>query len=87
MYVHLGNGIVARQESIVAVFDLDNSSQSHITRKYLTAAEKSGRVVNVAPYELPKSFVVCNEEGGQRVYICQVNSSTILKRAENVSFE
>ena len=48
MYLHLGAGAVVRSESIVGVFDLDNTSQSHLTRKYLTAAEKSGQVINVA---------------------------------------
>ena len=42
MYLHLGSGTVIASESIVGVFDLDNTSQSHITRKYLAAAEKSG---------------------------------------------
>ena len=57
MYLHLGSGAVVPTESIVGVFDLDNTSQSHITRKYLTAAEKSGQVINVAE-DIPKSFVV-----------------------------
>ena len=40
MYLHLGAGAVVRKDSIVGVFDLDNTSQSHLTRKYLAAAEK-----------------------------------------------
>lgn len=55
MYLHLGAGAVVRKDSIVGVFDLDNTSQSHLTRKYLAAAEKSGHVVNVAE-DIPKSF-------------------------------
>ena len=46
MYLHLGNDAVVRKEDILAVFDLDNTSQSHLTRSYLAAAEKSGSVVN-----------------------------------------
>lgn len=42
MYLHLGAGAVVRKDSIVGVFDLDNTSQSHLTRKYLAAAEKAG---------------------------------------------
>ena len=88
MYLHLGNGVVVRREDILAIFDLDNTSQSLRTREYLARAEKSGRVVNVAEGELPKSFVVCAEGGGdQTVYLCQLNSSTLLKRSESSGVE
>ena len=48
MYLHLGAETVVRTDSIVAVCDLDNASASHITRSALRAAEKAGKVVNVA---------------------------------------
>lgn len=79
MYLHLGAGAVVRSESIVGVFDLDNTSQSHLTRKYLAAAEKSGQVINVAE-DIPKSFVVCKDESGMRVYLSQMSTQTLLKR-------
>ena len=79
MYLHLGAGAVVRSESIVGVFDLDNTSQSHLTRKYLTAAEKSGQVINVAE-DIPKSFVVCKDESGMRVYLSQMSTQSLLKR-------
>lgn len=86
MYLHLGGGAVVRTESIVGVFDLDNTSQSHITRKYLSRAEKSGQVINVAE-DIPKSFVVCKDCDGMRVYLCQMASQTLFKRAnENILF-
>ncbi len=88
MYLHLGSGIVVSRRDIVAICDLDNTSQSLITKKYLSSAEKNGQVINVAENELPKSFVVCSgAQGEQRVYICQLNSSTLLKRSENNSIE
>lgn len=81
MYLHLGAGAVVRKDSIVGVFDLDNTSQSHLTRKYLAAAEKSGHVVNVAE-DIPKSFVVCMENGVMRVYLSQMSPQTLQKRME-----
>ena len=87
MYLHLGNGVVVKKADILGVFDLDNSSSSAITRKYLAQEEKAGRVISVAELELPKSFVVCSEAEGQRVYLCQLNSSTLLKRSESHDLE
>jgi len=82
MYLHLGNDVVVRKRDVLAVFDLDNSSQSHLTRAFLAAAEKRGEVVNAAGSELPKSFVVCAAEERQTVYLSQLNSSTLLKRSD-----
>ena len=76
MYLHLGKNVVVQKSDVIAVFDLDNSSYSHIKR---------GEVINVAE-DLPKSFVVCKrEDGGQVLYLSQLASTTLLKRAESVS--
>ncbi len=84
MYLHLGRGILVRKSDIVAIFDLDNSSYSHITRSYLTQAEKAGQVISDCE-DLPKSFVVVAAPHGQRVYLSQLNSLTLMSRAENSS--
>ena len=81
MYLHLGAGAVVRTDSIVGVFDLDNTSQSHLTRKYL--AEKRGQVVNVAE-DIPKSFVVCKDGGKMTVYLSQMSPQTLQRRIEAV---
>ena len=81
MYLHLGKGTVVNTAEIVAIFDLDITSQSYLTRRYLSMAEKSGQVVN-ASEDIPKSFVVC-ESGGKRIlYLSQMSSATLLKRAD-----
>ncbi len=79
MYLHLGEKTVIRTESVIGIFDLDNTTVSKHTRSFLAEAEKSGRVVNVS-YELPKSFIVCEENGEARVYISQLSGSTLLRR-------
>ena len=83
MYLHLGNDHVVRKSAILAIFDLDNSSQSHLTRQFLLKAEKAGQVVSASGHELPKSFVDCSEQGRQTVYLSQLNASTLLRRSES----
>lgn len=83
MYLHLGNNVVVPTAGIVAVFDLDNSSQSHRTREFLTKAEKNKIVVDVSG-ELPKSFVLYEVKGKTTVYLSQLASSTLLKRSRNI---
>jgi len=81
MYLHIGKGTVIDTGGIIGIFDLDITSQSHITRKYLSAAEKAGQVVN-ASEDIPKSFVVYKNGEKMQVYLSQMASATLLKRAE-----
>ena len=82
MYLYLGQETVVKSDEIIGIFDMDNTTQSKITRDYLSAAEKSGDVINVT-WELPKSFVVCSKKGKKenRVYVSQLASSTLEKRS------
>ena len=82
MYLHIGKGTVIPTEGIVAVFDLDITSQSHLTRQFLARAEKNGQVVNAAE-DLPKSFLVAENGGKTTVYLSQMAASTLLRRAES----
>ena len=82
MYLHLGKGKIVSTEDIVGIFDLDITSQSHLTRKYLTMAEKAGEVVN-ASEDIPKSVVVCRSGNKKILYLSQMASATLLKRAES----
>lgn len=81
MYIHLGQGTVVKTSEIVGIFDLDSTTVSKHTRKFLNKAEKTGEVITVS-YELPKSFAVCQKKGEkQRVYISQLATSTLFKRS------
>jgi len=94
MYLHLGQSVVVPEASVIGVFDLDNTTGSHITRKFLGDAEKAGCVISVSD-DLPKSFVVCSEESPRRarpphfskgekaevkIYLSQLSSQTLRSR-------
>ena len=79
-YLHVGKGAVVRDDEIVGIFDLDVTSQSHLTRKYLTACEKAGQVESVSD-DLPKSFLVCEGRGKRRLVLSPMNTATLLKRS------
>jgi len=87
LYLHLGQSMVIPTRDILGIFDLDNASSSHITRRFLRVAEERGQVVNVTE-ELPKSFVLCRDERrSYKVYISQLSPATLLKRAETGMFD
>jgi hypothetical protein len=86
MYLHLGQNVVVPETSVIGIFDLDNTTGSHITRRYLSQSEKNGMVINISD-DLPKSFVVCNEKDKTEIFLSQLSSQTLLKRSESMRFE
>ena len=86
MYIHLGQETIVKSQDIIAIFDLDTSTVSKSTRDYLAKMEKEKKVFTVS-YELPKSFILThNAQQGERIYISQLSSQTICKRAEKNIF-
>ena len=80
-YLHIGQNLMLEDRRIIGIFDLDNTSQSKITRAFLNQAEEEGIVIS-AIEDIPKSFVVCDHPyHRQIVYISQLNSSTLARRA------
>lgn len=82
MFIHIGHDTVIIDKEIIGIFDMDNTTVMKKTIDYLNNAEKKGNVKNVAPFELPKSFIVCQEPTGKVIYISPVSVGTILKRIE-----
>ena len=80
MYLHLGSTTIISNKDIVGIFDIDKCTVSKSARSYLSNAQKNGLVFNVS-HELPKSFVVCENNRKTEVYICPLSPSTLLKRA------
>ncbi len=81
MYIYLGTDTVVMSKEIIGVFDIDAVTISKKTRNFLKEAQQQNIVTNVS-YELPKSFVVCEQKGDKKVFITGINSSTIRKRTE-----
>ena len=85
IYLHLGQDTVVKTADIVGIFDMDTSTVSKPTRDFLKFSEKRGNVINVS-FELPKSFVICSENGKLKVYISQLSPTTLQKRVASNKF-
>ena len=87
MYLHLGQSVVVPYKEILGIFDMDNASWAYKTREFLERAEAEGRAVWLGD-DLPRSFVLVSRgKNPPTVYISQLSSSTLLRRAESESFE
>ena len=82
MYINIGGDTLLPISDIIGVFDLENTSQSRITRDFLKNAEKEKKSEN-AVTDIPHSFVVTRE----KVYIAQSTSQTLKKRIDRLRIE
>lgn len=78
MYLSIGNDMAVRENSIIGIFDLDNTTTSKRTRQFLEMAEKEGQVVPCD--DLPKSFVLTAEYGMTQVHLTSLSAYTLERR-------
>lgn len=79
MYIPIGADFSVRSNSIVGIFDMDNTTTSAKTRAFLSEAEQRGEVIDVSN-DLPKSYVITEEFGMRRIYLTQFYASALEKR-------
>ena len=61
MYLHIGENKVVRKKDIVAIFDMDSATVSSVTKKYLSNAQKEGRVKALG-FDLPRTFIIMRDK-------------------------
>ena len=81
MYISIGGDLAVRDRAVIGVFDLDNASCGRDTRDFLARAERAGEVVPVTD-ELPRTFVLTEEYGLPRVWLTQLSSRALERRAQ-----
>ena len=82
MYLPIGNDQMIPSRRIIGIFDLEITSQSRITADFLRRAQDEGVIIDVCE-DIPKAFLVCDHPyHRQIVYLSQLNSRTLLGRAE-----
>ncbi len=78
-YLHIGGQHVVRRSAVSGIFDIDNTTSAKSTREMLARAEKNGEVVNAAE-DLPRSFILCEEDGTRKVYLSQLSPAALSRR-------
>ena len=83
MFLHIGGDCVVSKDDIIAIFDMESSSLSKITKEFLKNEQLKDNLINVDVENLPKSYVIAGKNGKNVLYISPIASSTLLRRAEN----
>ena len=79
MYISIGGDMMVRDRDIIGVFDLDATADSEKTMEFLQSAEQNGALLNITE-DIPKTFLVTEEYGMEKVYFTQLNAATLEKR-------
>ncbi|MBE6871845.1 MAG: DUF370 domain-containing protein [Ruminococcaceae bacterium] len=82
MFLHLGQDTVINDREIIGIFDMDKTTISKATRKFLSQAQKNGKIKEVS-YEIPKTFILSSNKKSETVYLSQISTATLCKRAED----
>lgn len=81
MYLHVGNNRNIRIKSVIGIFDMDNSTISTVTRKYLNSVQKSALLESVSD-EIPKSFILYKDNGEYKVCMSPLSASALRGRLD-----
>ena len=83
LYLNIGSNKSIRERDVIGIFDMDTSTVSSITRRYLSESEKRGDVESVTE-EIPKSFILYSERGKRDnvIYFSQFSSSALYGRTD-----
>lgn len=78
----LENNRWVKREGIVAIVDLDKSTISHVTRKFLKKREDEGRLMTSST-GIPKSFLVYDDGLREEARLSVFSPDVLKKRMEN----
>ena len=86
MYLHIGNGVSIKDESIIGIFDLDTATVSKITKDFVNKKEKEGKL-EYDYADLPRSFVLLDGED-DKIVLSRISPAGLKIRIDdNYSYE
>ena len=86
MYLHIGNGVTVRKKDIIGIFDLDSSTVSAVTKKYINKNEREGNIL-YGDSDLPRTFILHEKKTGEKtvykINLSRISSQGLKIRAES----
>ena len=86
MYLHIGNGKSVKKKDIIGIFDLDTSTITKTGKDFINKSEKRG-VVEYDDDDLPRSFVLVEENKKYKVKLSRISSKGLATRASEQNYD
>ena len=79
MYLHLGQNTVIVHDEIIGIFDLDTSTISKTTKKFINENQRKGNI-EYTDTDLPRSFVLITENKKSKIKLSRISSLGLKQR-------
>ena len=86
MYLHIGNKKSVKKKDIIGIFDLDTSTVTKTGKDFINNAEREG-AVEYGDDDLPRSFVLVNEDGKNKVKLSRISSKGLYARVNESGYD
>ncbi len=79
MFLHVGNNKNIRIRDVIGIFDMDRTTVSAVTRKFLGGKQKE-LLVESASFDIPKAFILYYEKGEYKICFSPLSVGTLIGR-------
>ncbi|RCX16131.1 uncharacterized protein DUF370 [Anaerobacterium chartisolvens] len=84
MFLHIGGDVVIPVRNVIAILDIETTTVSKDTKEFLKVAEEEGFIQSISE-DLPKSFIITENDKKSKIYLSPISSVTLQKRAGYIS--
>ena len=86
MFLHIGNGKSVRKKDVIGIFDLDTATITKTGKDFINRMQKNGRV-EYNDDDLPRSFVLIDENKKYKVNLSRISSRGLAARAVESGYD
>lgn len=86
MFLHIGNGKSVRKKDVIGIFDLDTATITKTGKDFINRMQKNGRV-EYDDDDLPRSFVLIDENKKYKVNLSRISSRGLAARAAESGYD
>jgi len=77
LYIHLGGDVLIKKNKIIAIIDLENTTESQINGKFLNSIKNNKNVNYISGNGKEKTLIITVKEH----YLSPISSTTLFKRS------
>ncbi len=86
MYLHIGKRQSVKKADVIGIFDLDTSTVTKTGKDFINRLERAG-AVEYADDDLPRSFVLINENGKNKVKLSRISTKGLMIRVNESGYD
>ena len=86
MYLHIGKRQSVKKSDVIGIFDLDTSTVTKTGKDFINRLERAG-AVEYADDDLPRSFVLINENGKNKVKLSRISTKGLMIRVNESGYD